>query len=93
MVYGKRLWQQVDRARLLDRIVDFTMKLSGNTRDATRQNLAGLSGELGKQLRIGGNDQIGWDIMPTTRHHAVRLTEIDTALNCFWLGHGNDGAG
>ena len=86
------LRKQVDRAGLLDRVVDLAMKLSGNTGDAAWKDLAGLRRELGEKLRIGGDDQIGRDIMPATRHHAVRLTEIDTALNCFRLGHGSGGA-
>ena len=84
-----RSGKQVDRAGLLDRIVDLAMKLGGNTRDATWKDLAGFSGELGEKLGIGGDDEISRDVMPSTRHHAVRLTEIDTALDGFWLGHGS----
>jgi hypothetical protein len=82
------LRKQIDRARLLDRVVDFAMKLCGNTRHTTWKDLACLRGELSEKLGVGSNDQICRDIMPTTRHHTVRLTEVDTALNCFWLGHG-----
>ena len=84
-----RSGKQVDRAGLLDRVVDLAMKLGGNTGDAAWKDLAGLRGELGEKLRIGSDDEIGRNVMPTTRHHAVRLTEIDSALDCFWLGHGS----
>ena len=81
--------EQVDRTRLLYRVGDLAMQLGGNSGHAARKDLSGFGGELGEKLRVGGDDQIGRDIMPATRHHAVRLTEIDTALDCFWLGHGN----
>ena len=81
--------KQIDCAGLLDRGVDLAVQLGGNSGHAARQNLAGFRGELGQQLRVGGDDLTGWDVVPAARHLAVRLTEIDTALNCFWLGHGN----
>ncbi len=84
------LWQQVDGPGLLDRVVDLAVKLRGNSGHAAWQDFARLGGELREKLRIGGDDEIGRNVMPTTRHHAVRLTEIDTALNCFWLGHGKE---
>ena len=84
------LRKQVDRAGLLDRVVDLAMKLRGNTGHAAWKDLAGFRRELGEKLRIRGDDQIGRDIMPTTRHHAVRLTEIDSALDGFRLGHGKN---
>jgi hypothetical protein len=80
--------QQVDRAGLLDRIGDLAMQLGGDAGDAAWKNFSSFRRELRKKLRVGGDDQIGRDIMPTTRHHAVRLTEIDTALDSFRLGHG-----
>lgn len=82
------LGKEVDRAGLLDRVVDLAMQLGGDTGDAARKNLAGLGGELGEKLRIGCDDLIGRNIMTTTRHSTVRLAEVNTALNCFWLGHG-----
>ena len=89
--FSDRLRKQVDRAGLLDRVGDLAVKLGGDTGDAARKDLAGFGGELGQKLRIGGDDEVSRDIVPTTRHHAVRLTEIDTALDCFWLGHGSGG--
>ena len=79
------LRKQVDRAGLLDRVVDLAMKFRRDTGDAARKDLAGLRRELGEKLRIGRDDEIRWDVMPATWHHAVRLAEIDTALDCFWL--------
>ena len=64
------------------------MELGGNSSDAAGKDLPGFSRELGEKLRIGRNNEIGWDVVPAARHFAVRLAEIDTALNCFWLGHG-----
>lgn len=64
------------------------MQLGGNSGDATRKNLAGLRRELGEKLRIGGDDLVCRNVVTTTRHPAVRLAEVNTALNCFWLGHG-----
>ncbi len=87
-----RLRQQIDRPGLFDRVVDLAMQLSGNTRHPARKNLAGLGGELGKKLGISRYDEVGGNIMPAARHHAVRLTKVDSALDCFWLGHGSGGA-
>ena len=63
------------------------MELGGNTCHAARKDFPRLSGELGKKFWIGGDDEIRRNIVTAARHHAVRLAEIDTALNCFWLGH------
>jgi len=80
--------KKVDRAGLLDRVVDFAMKLGGNSGDAAGKDFPGFSRELGEKLRIGCDDEIGRDIVTTTRHLTVRLAEVDAALDCFWLGHG-----
>ena len=64
------------------------MKLGGNSGDAAGKDLPGFGRELGEKLRVGRYDLIGRDIVTATRHLAVRLAEIDSALNCFWLGHG-----
>jgi hypothetical protein len=85
-----RLRKQVDRAGLFDRVVDLAMQLGGNSGDAARKDFAGLSRELGEKLRVGGDDLIRRDVVTTTRHSAVRLAEVNTALNCFWLGHGKN---
>ena len=92
MLRGRSV-KQVDRAGLLDRVGDLAMQLRGNSGYAARQDLAGFSRELGEKLGIGGDDLGGRNIMPAARHHAVRLTEVDSALDCFWLGHGNGGVG
>ncbi len=84
--------KQIDRAGLLDRVVDFAMQLGGNSGHAAWKNLAGLGGELGEKLRIRGDDLIGRDVMTAARHSTVCLTEVDTALDSFWLGHGSEGA-
>jgi len=63
------------------------MELGGDTGHTTRKNLAGLGGELGEKLRVGRDDLLGRNVVTAARHFAVRLTEIDTALDCFWLGH------
>ena len=68
------------------------MQLGGNSSHSARKDLSGFGGELGEKLRIGGDDLIGRDIMTTARHLAIRLTEIDAALDCFRLGHGSEGA-
>ena len=69
------------------------MKLGGNTRHATRKNFASLGGELGKKFWVSRYHLIGGDVMTAARHFAVRLTEIDAALDCFRLGHVSEGAG
>ena len=88
-----RLGKQIDGAGLLDRVVDLAMQLGGNSGDAARKNLPGLRRELGEKLRVRSDDLVGRDVMTATRHLAVRLTEIDAALDCFWLGHGETEAG
>ena len=85
------LRKEVDRAGLLDRVVDLAVQLRGNSGDTARKNLSGFGRELGEELRVGGDDLVGRNVVTTTRHPTVRLTEVDTALNCFWLGHGKWG--
>jgi hypothetical protein len=85
------LWQQVDRAGLLDRVVDLTVQLGGNSGDAAWQDLTRFGGELGEKLRIRGDDLIRRDVVTTARHATVRLTEVDTALDGFRLGHEEKG--
>ena len=87
-VTSDRLGKQIDRAGLLDRVVDLAMQLGGNSGDAARKNLPGFRRELGEKLRVRSDDLVGRDVMTATRHLSVRLAEIDAALNCFWLGHG-----
>ena len=83
-----QLRKQVDRAGLFDRVVDLAMQLGGNSGDTTGKDLTGLRRELGEKLRIGGDDLVCRNVVTTTRHPTVRLAEVNTALNCFWLGHG-----
>jgi hypothetical protein len=83
-----RSGKKIDRAGLLDCVVDFAVKLGGNSGHAAREDFPGFSGELGEELRIRGDYEICWDIVTAARHFAVRLAEIDAALDCFWLGHG-----
>jgi hypothetical protein len=89
---GSELAQQINGAGLLDRVVDLAMQLGGNSGDAAWQDFPGLSRELGKKLRIGGDDLIRRDVVTTARHLTIRLTEIDAALDCFRLGHKSEGA-
>lgn len=86
---GSRLRKEVDRAGLLDRTGDLPVKLRGNSGHATWKDLAGLGRELRKKVRIGVNHLCGRNIVTAARHLPVGLTEIDTALDCFWLGHEN----
>lgn len=86
---SEALWQKVHGARLFDRVGDSAMELGGDSRHAAREDFTSLGGELGEQLGIGVNDLTHRDVMPTARHLAVRLAEVNTALNCFWLRHGS----
>ena len=83
------LRKKADRAGLLDRAGDPAVKLGGNSGDAAWKDLAGLGRELREKVRIRVNDLIGRNVMPATRHLPVRLAEVDTALDCFWLRHEN----
>jgi len=83
------LRKKADRAGLLDRAGDFAVQLCGNTGHATRKDLTGFSRELREKLRIGGDHLIGRDIMPATRHLAVRFAERNTTLDSFRLRHEN----
>lgn len=78
---------EVDRAGLLDRVVDAAVKLGGNTGHAARKDLSCLGSELAEDFRIGGCQLLDRDILPTAGHLAVRLAEIDAALDGLWLGH------
>jgi len=78
---------QVDRAGLLDRVVDVAVKLGGNARHAAGKDLAGLGGELAEDLGIGRRQLLDRDVLPAASHLAVRLAEIDAALDGLWLGH------
>ena len=80
--------KQVDRTRLFDGVGDSAVKFGGNSGHAARQDFAGLGGELGEQFRVGGNDLIRRNVVTAARHLPVGLAEVDTTLNCFWLGHG-----
>lgn len=86
--YCDRLRKQVDRAGLLDRRVDLAMQLGGNSGHAAWQDFTGFGRELGEKLRIGCHHLIRRDVVTTARHATIRLAEVDTALDCFRLGHG-----
>lgn len=86
-IFPSRLRHKVDRAGLLDRVVDMAMKLGGNTRHAAWQDLSGLGGELAKKLWISWCQLLNRDVLPAAGHLAIRLAEIDAALDCLWLGH------
>ena len=78
---------QVDRAGLLDRVVDAAVQLGGNTGHAARKDLAGFGGELSEDLGVCGRQLLDRDVLPAAGHLAVRLAEIDAALDGLWLGH------
>jgi hypothetical protein len=82
-----QLAHQIHSAGALDLARNAAVKLGGNTRHATWQNLAGLGGELREKLGVLVFNLLDRDIMPTGRHLAVRLTEIDSALNGLWFRH------
>ena len=63
------------------------VKLGGNARDAARKDLARLGSELAEDLGVGGSQLLDRDVLPTAGHLAVRLAEIDAALDGLWLGH------
>ena len=75
-------------ARLFDRVGDFAVEFGGHAGDAAGQDFTGFGGELGEQLRVGGDDKIRGDIMAAARHLPVRLAEVDAALNGLRFGHG-----
>jgi hypothetical protein len=72
---------------LFDRVVDLAMQLCRNSSDTAWKNFPGLRRELSEKFWIGRYDLIGRNVMPTTGHFTVRLTKVNTALDCFWLGH------
>lgn len=80
---------QVDRAGLLDRVIDVAVKLRGYTRNAAWKDLTGFGSELTENLGVGRRQLLNRDVLPAAGHLAVRLAEIDAALNGLWLGHKN----
>ena len=83
------LRKEVDRAGLLDRVIDFAMQLSGNTCHTTWKNFSRFGGEFTKNFRIRWNQLLDRDVLSAAGHLAVSLTKIDTALYGLWLGHDN----
>ena len=65
------------------------MQFRGNTCHTAWKNFSSLSGEFAEDFRIGRNQLLDRNILATAGHLAVRLTEIDTALDGLWLGHDN----
>lgn len=63
------------------------MKLGGNTCHAAWQDLSGLGAKLAEKLWICWCQLLDWDVLPAAGHLAVRLAEIDAALDGLWLGH------
>jgi hypothetical protein len=82
-----QLRHKVDRAGLLDRVIDVAMKLGGNTCHAAWQDLSGLGAKLAEKLWIGWRQLLDRDVLPAAGHLAVRLAEINAALDGLWLGH------
>ena len=78
---------EVDRAGLLDRIVDTAVQFCGDTCDPARQDFPSFGGEFTQDLGVCGDYLLGGDVLPAAGHLSVRLAEIDAALNGLWLGH------
>lgn len=86
-----QLWHQVDRAGLLDRVVDLAVQFRGNAGNTARKNFSSLGTELAENFCVKRSDLLDRDVLPTAGHLAVRLTEIDAALDGLWLGHNISG--
>ena len=63
------------------------MQFCGNASYAAWKNLSGLGSEFPENLRIGRHQLLDRDILTTACHLAVRLAEVDAALDGLWLGH------
>lgn len=66
-----------------------TVQLGRNTRDAAREDFARLGRKLAEYFWVGRCQLLNRDVLPTAGHLAVRLAEIDAALDGLWLGHKN----
>lgn len=84
-----RLGHQVNSAGLLDRVVNLAMQFCGNAGNTTWKNFSGLGSELTEDFGIEWIDLLHGDVLPTAGHLAVRLAEIDAALDGLWLRHDN----
>lgn len=84
-----KLWHQVDRAGLLDRIVDYAMQFSGYTCHATWKNFSSFGSKFAEDFRIRRDQLLDRNILSTAGHLAVSHTKIDAALYGLWLGHDN----
>lgn len=82
-----RLWHQVDRTGLLDRVVDLAVQFRGNACHSARKDFTGLGSEFAEYFGVEGCDLLDRDVLPAAGHLAVRLAEINAALDGLWLGH------
>lgn len=85
------LWHQVDRTGLLDRVVDLAVQFRGNASYTAWKDFSSLGSKFAENFGIERSDLLDRDILPTAGHLAVRLTEINAALDGLWLGHNISG--
>lgn len=76
---------------MLDRIVDFAVQLRGNASNTAWENLSGFGSKFAENFSIERIDLLDRDVLPAAGHLAVRLAEIDAALDGLWLGHNISG--
>lgn len=65
------------------------MKLRRNARHAAGKDLACFGRKLDEYFWVGRCQLLDRDVLPAAGHLAVRLAEIDAALDGLWLGHKN----
>jgi hypothetical protein len=87
---SRRLRSEIQSACALDLTGDLAMHLSRHSRDATWENFSGGRGEFRQQIGIGVIDFVNRDILATTGHTTIRLTESNAALDGFWFGFLHD---
>lgn len=84
-----RLFHQENSAGALDLTGDFAVKVSCQSSETARKNLATLGSEFLEEVRILEVNSIDGDVETTTRHHAVGAAEIGAALWCLGNTHGS----
>lgn len=67
------------------------MQLRGNASDTAWKNFPRLRSEFTENFSIEWRNLLHGDVLLAAGHLAVRLTEVDTALDSLWLGHNISG--
>ena len=87
----RRLRHKIDRAGLLDRVVDLAMQFCGDASHPAWKDLSCFGSEFTENFWVRRDKLLDRNVLPTAGHLAVRLAEVNAALDGLWLGHNISG--